>query len=73
MSRVQRDSSNCSFHSFVGFKFFKMENIHQTGLKSSFLTAYKTDWKRGLMKLPRTQKSQNNSKHKRGSKTKKTK
>ena len=63
MSRVQRGSSNCSFHSFVDFKFFKMKNIQRTVLKSSFLTGYKADWKRGLKKLPRMQQSQRNRKH----------
>ena len=40
-----------------------MKNIQRTVLKSSFLTGYKADWKRGLKKLPRMQQSQRNRKH----------
>ena len=66
MSRVQRGSSNCSFHSFVDFQCCKMENIQWTALKSSFLTGYKADWKRGLKKLPRMQQGHRNRAHTRG-------
>lgn len=66
MSRVQRGSSNCSFHSFVDFQCCKMKNIQRTALNSSFLTGYKADWKRGLKKLPRMQQGHRNGAHTRG-------